>query len=112
MTTKPATHKNVSWTPKGEVSDLLYNHCKREAGNYVYLRYNPQDVIREALMYFNVLPKKQWNCGDSSNWKPGTAIKTSLWVENANALADYAKDKGVTKQEVISTCVYEYLTTN
>jgi hypothetical protein len=109
------TFKSVSWTPKDDVCSLLHEYCRSgyrgegEDRRYV-VSINPQNVVRDALHDAKVIPEKQTGCGDYSYWSPGEAVKTSLWHINAAALTSYAQKQGVKKQEVISSCVYEYLT--
>jgi hypothetical protein len=104
------TYKTVSWTPKGEVSDLLFNHCCETINDWTYVATNPQNVIRTALLDAGITVKKQLNAGDKSDWEQGKSIKTAFYEENANALNAYATEHGVKKQEVIAAVVYEYLT--
>ena len=102
--------KTVSWTPKGEASDLLWNHCRTKAGEqYTWLDINPQDVVREALMFAGITYKEQSGMADKSDWKPGKPVKTSLWNENHADLTQRSKEYGLTKQQVISEAVIDYL---
>jgi hypothetical protein len=71
---------------------------------------NPQDVVRDALYFYNVIPKKQEKgIGDKSSWEPGAAVKVSLWEENSLALTKAATASSRTKQQVISEALEAYL---
>lgn len=102
--------KTVSWTPKGEASDLLWEHCKTKAGEtYTWLDINPQDVVRDALLFAGITHKEQSGLSDRSCWEPGQPVKTSLWNENHLDLTQRAKEYGMNKQQVISEAVIDYL---
>jgi hypothetical protein len=108
MTKKP-THKTVSFTPKGELAQLIWDYCIHSDKRYQLLVRNPQDVLRAALLAQDIIPKNQWGCGDSSNWEPGKAITVSLWPENAEALTLYAQERGIKKQDVMAAAVADYI---
>ena len=99
--------KTVTWTPKAEACDLLWNYCKHPDHNWI--RINPQEVVREALLFSNIINKKQVGMADRSCWEPGQPVKTSLWNENHMDLTQRAKEYGMNKQQVISEAVIDYL---
>ena len=102
--------KTISWTPKGEASELLWEHCKTKAGEqYTWLDINPQDVVRDALLFADITRKEQSGISDKSDWEPGKPVKTSLWNENHMDVTQRAKEYGVTKQQLISEAVIDYL---
>ena len=106
--------KTISWTPKGEAEELLWDYCRTKktspAGErYTWLDRNPQDVVRDALLFEDIIVKEQPGGGDRSDWEPGNPVKTSLWIENHNALTQRAKEYGTTKQEVIKEVVIDYI---
>ena len=105
------TYKQIQITPKGELAERLWLHCSEEASNgvrYILFGGNPQDLIRDALYFMGLIPKKQpKGCGDRSQWEPGQPVKISLWQENADALAKATK--GMKKQEVIALALDAYI---
>ena len=106
--------KTVSWTPKGEAADLLYDHCltkstSPDGDRYTWLDINPQDVVRDALEFANVINKQQPGSGDKSDWEIGKAVKTSLWNENVADLTQFAKEQGMSRQDVIRESVIDFL---
>lgn len=108
------TFKTISMTPKGEVADAIYAFCRTKAQSasgqqYSWLTTNPQNLVRDALLFADILPKEQPGCGDRSCWKPGLPIKTSFYLENAKALDDFALMQGLTRQEVIKEAVRDYI---
>ena len=107
------TYKTVQFTPKGELAERLWNHCSEEAANgarYILFGGNPQDVVREALYFYNVIDKQQpKGSGDRSSWSPGTAVKVALWEENSVALMKAATASSSTKQQVITDALTAYL---
>jgi hypothetical protein len=107
------TYKTVQFTPKGELAERLWLHCSEEACNgvrYLLFNGNPQDVVREALYFYEAITKQQpKGSGDRSQWQPGEAVKVSLWAENADALTKNATASGVTKQELIQVALTAYL---
>ncbi len=111
------TFKTISMTPKGEVADAIYAFCRTKShgsnGNqYSWLDRNPQNLVRDALHFAGIIPKEQPGCGDRSCWKPGLPIKTSFYLENELALTGFAKEQGMTKQELIKESVMDYINTN
>ena len=110
MTKTNTKYSSVSFTPKGELADLIWDYCSHSDKRYKLLVKNPQDVVRQALYAQGIMPKKQWG-GDRSNWEPGTSIKVALWEENSDALTAYAFERGVKKQEVIASAVADYINT-
>lgn len=107
------TYKTIQFTPKGELADNLWTFCTNEAANgerYILFGGNPQDVVRDALYFYEAIPKKQpTKCGDTSCWEKGKAVKVSLWEENAIALTKNAEASGITKQQLIAKAVEAYL---
>jgi hypothetical protein len=107
------TYKTVQFTPKGDLAQRLWIHCSEEACNgqrYIPWNNNPQDEVRAALYKFEIIPKQQPRaCGDRSSWAPGTAVKVSLWEENAAALTKAATEASKTKQQVITEVLTVYL---
>lgn len=110
------THsKKVSWTPKGDLADQLYQHCRTkqtssEGTPYTWLDINPQDFIRDALLSAGITDKVQYRgAGDQSHWSPGEALPISLWIENHQSLTQWAKEQGQNKQAVIADAVSDYL---
>ena len=107
------TYKTIQVTPKGELAEKLWLHCSEEASNgcrYILFGGNPQDVIRDALYFYEAIPKQQPKaCGDRSQWEPGAAVKVSLWQENAIALTEAAKASGTTKQQLMQVALEAYL---
>ena len=104
------TYKTTQFTPKGDLAQRLWIHCTEEACNgQRYIHVNPQDVVREALYSYDIIPKVQPNCGDRSAWSVGTAVKVSLWEENSAALTKAASDYSKTKQQVITEVLTAYL---
>ena len=111
------TFKTISLTPKGEVADAIYAYCRTttrsvEGNQFSWLTTNPQNLVRDALLFAGIIPKEQPGCGDRSCWRPGLPIKTSFYQENAIALTDFAKEQGMSKQELIKESVMDYINTN
>ena len=111
------TFKTVSLTPRGEVADAIYAFCRTSthspSGNqYEWLDRNPQNLVRDALHFAGIIPKKQPGYGDKSCWRPGLPIKTSFYLENELALTSFAKEQGMSKQELIKESVMDYINAN
>ena len=107
-----STSRVVTWTPKPDVAQQLDHYCRQTDGidgQFHPLKFNPQDVVRDALLASNVITKKQHNCGDRSIWSPGDAIKTSLWSENHRDLTQFSKEQGMNKQQVIAESVLDFI---
>ena len=102
------TYRTISFTPKGELAETINTYCSHPE-HPTLLMINPQDLVRDSLVAANVIPKKQLNAGDRSNWKIGDSIKTSFFAENANALIQFAKEQGMSRQDVIREAVRDYI---
>jgi hypothetical protein len=103
-------YKTVQVKLAEDLAQRLWLHCSEEASNgcrYIKFGKNPQDVVREALYFMEVIPKKQDGSGDRSQWRPGDAVKVSFWQENADALTKASE--GMKKQEVMSLALEAYL---
>lgn len=97
-------YKIVSFTPKGNLANAIYEHCTEACSNTTFrsMRTNPQDFVRTQLTDAGYLLKAQPNgSGDRSCWEPGQAIKLSLWQENADFFTKEAEKAGLKKQEII-----------
>ena len=109
------TYKTISFTPKGAISDAIWDVCQTktrtsDGKRYAWLDTNPQDLVRDALFFCNVIPKEQPSgCGDRSCWEPTLPVKTALWHENYMALTDFAKEQGMSRQDVIRESVMDYI---
>ena len=108
------TYKTISFTPKGEIADAIYDFCRTKAvapdgKQYGWIDTNPQDLVRTSLEWANIVPKVQPCGGDKSCWEPGLAIKTSFWQENAMAVTDFAKEQGMSRQDLIRESVMDFI---
>lgn len=107
-------YKTISFTPKGEIAEAIYDFCRTKAvasngTQYDWLDTNPQDLVRKSLNWAEITPKRQPDGGDKSCWKPGLAIKTSFWQENAIAVTDFAKEQGMSRQDVLRESVMDFM---
>ena len=106
-------YKTFQVTFSEDLAQRLWLNCSEEASNgvrYIMFGGNPQDVVREALYFYEAIPKQQpKGSGDRSQWRPGQPVKVSLWEENANALTEAAKAVELTKQELTHVAVSAYL---
>ena len=105
---RTSNYKIVSFTPKDEIAQAIFDYCVNPKYSWM-LDLNPQDLVRMALFYANIIPKQQDGTCDSSSWEIGLPIKTSLWQENAIALTQFAKEQGCNKQDVIRESVMDYI---
>ena len=107
MTYTQSNYRTISFTPKGELAEAINTYCRHP--EHAFMIINPQDLVRDSLVAANVIPKGQLNAGDRSCWQVGDSIKTSFWNENANALIQFAKEQGMSRQDVIREAVRDYI---
>ena len=108
--------RTISWTPKAEVAQAIFEHCQTKTTTptgerYTWLDTNPQDLIRQALLDAKIIHKDQYN-GDRSHWEPGQSIKVHLWNENHLDVCDRAKELGVSRQDLFKEVTMDYLQMN
>lgn len=101
------TYKVVSFTPKGEVQEVINRLCRKPWLPGCYL---PQDLARLALFNEAIISKEQiGGAALVTSWRPGDSVKVSLWKENHLDLAAYAAEHGVSKQLVIEAAIMNYV---